>query len=210
MTPFIKICGVTQLEDAEFVVAAGATAIGFNLWAKSPRFVSLDAARAITEVIGDRIETVAVVVDADERFIEQVVQILRPRRIQFHGKVTERAWQMAPEGSYTAVGLGEDADVARALKSHGSWVLVDTKDLLRHGGTGVVPPLSLATQVARGKSTILAGGLTPDNVERIIREVRPMGVDTASGVEDAPGRKSRNKVHEFVHAARRAFQAVEK
>ena len=109
---------------------------------------------------------------------------------------------------FHAVGLGGSADVERAIRAEGAWVLIDARDDERLGGTGRAPSYELAAKVCAARPTILAGGLNAKTVGDAIDTCRPAGVDAASGLERSPGRKDPSKVAEFVTEARRAFARI--
>ncbi|MEZ4271653.1 MAG: phosphoribosylanthranilate isomerase [Myxococcota bacterium] len=211
--PLIKVCGVTRTPDVALAIAAGATAVGINLWPDSPRSVSFDVAETLVTSIADRCQTVAVVVDPDARLLNEVHQRLRPTWVQIHGenKDLQEALSFLHEVEqryYFAVGLREARHVEIALRAPGSYVLVDARDDVLRGGTGLAPPSGLAAQVAAQRRTILAGGLGPANVAEAIRCVRPAGVDAASGLESSPGIKDPSKVEAFVAGALETFAAL--
>lgn len=198
---FIKICGITREEDLEAVVASGATAVGLNLWPRSPRAIDETRARRLCELARGRVETVLVVVDHPDPY--GLRQRVGADWIQLHGDEGPEA--VAP-GAFKAIGLAESGDVLRARAFPGDRILVDAQNRELRGGTGRTPPQALAREVARTRRTILAGGLRPENVAEAIARVGPWGVDTASGVEVAPGIKDREKIESFVIAAQAAFQ----
>jgi phosphoribosylanthranilate isomerase len=202
---WIKVCGVTSVADAEAVVRAGADAIGLNLWPRSPRSVSWALARTIREAVRGEIEVVTVTVNDDLAALQQIAARVDPDWLQLHGDEPDAWAQAFQPRAYRAVGLAVAADVDRARVATGPWVLVDARDDVLRGGTGVAPPASLAAAVCAARPTILAGGLGPDNVAAAIAAFAPRGVDAASGVEAAPGRKDLLKVQTYVQAARAAF-----
>ncbi len=206
---WIKVCGVTSVEQAEMVAAAGVDAIGINLWSRSPRFVEDDLALAMTHAVESVCEVVWVIVNFSEERILSLLRTYKPDRLQLHGDESAEFVRQFQPYAYRAVGLATDTDATLALTMPGEFVLIDAKDGTRRGGTGSLAPLSLAARVCSARRAVLAGGLTPDNVERAIRQTRPFGVDVASGVEFAPGLKDPEKVRDFVATARAAWQAAE-
>ncbi|MEM6733086.1 MAG: phosphoribosylanthranilate isomerase [Myxococcota bacterium] len=197
---FVKVCGITRLSDLEAVIDAGADAVGINIWPGSPRSVGESDAAELVRAARGRIETVLVVVDHSQphRLREQI----GADWVQLHG---DEPSELVSGASFKAIGIAGEADVALALGMPGERLLVDARDPVRRGGTGERAPTALAREIAAARRTILAGGLRPDNVEEAIRAVRPWGVDTASGVESAPGEKDRRAVETFVRAAKHAF-----
>jgi phosphoribosylanthranilate isomerase len=200
----IKICGVTRLEDADLAVGLGADAIGLNFWAGSKRRCEVDVAREIVSHVGTRARVVAVVVDAS---LEELAA-LRARTgiawVQLHGDEDARFVRACLPAALRAVRAAGEAGLCEALAAPGLEVLLDASVPGEKGGTGVVADWALAARVARERPLWLAGGLVPGNVAEAIAQVRPMGVDVASGVERVPGVKDREKLEAFVRAVRGA------
>jgi phosphoribosylanthranilate isomerase len=205
MALWIKICGITSVDDAHLVVDAGADAIGVNLVPSSKRCVDADTARAIARAVGARVELVAVVADMHARELASVRARLGVSSVQLHGSELPEALEPLLPAAYKALRIATAADVALASGYGGSRLLVDAKVDGALGGTGHVFDWSLVARLARERPLVLAGGLTPDNVAAAVGAVRPFGVDTASGVEGSdPRRKDPARVARFVEAARRA------
>jgi phosphoribosylanthranilate isomerase len=201
---WIKICGVTTPEDAERVVELGVDAIGLNFVHGSKRRVSREQAKAIADAVRGRIELVAVVADPTEPEISELRGELDIAWLQLHGsEPAARVARLMPH-AYKAVAIEDAADARRAATFPGERLLVDTKVSGASGGTGKVFDWQLVTDLARSRSLILAGGLTPSNVAAAIRVLQPFGVDVASGVESAPGTKDNELLTAFVLAARTA------
>lgn len=201
---WIKICGVTTVEDAEHVVRSGANAIGLNFVHGSKRRVTPEQARPIIEAVQGRIELVAVVADPTEVELKTVRDELGISWLQLHGdEPAARVARLLPH-AFKAVAIEDAADARRADSFPGERLLVDTKVAGASGGTGKVFDWQLVTQLARSRQLILAGGLTPKNVAAAVRVLGPWGVDTASGVEAAPGIKDPELVTAFVLAVRGA------
>jgi phosphoribosylanthranilate isomerase len=207
---WIKVCGVTSAEDAELVVSAGADAIGLNFVPASKRHLSLDGARAIVAALtagassrARALEIVAVVADADDALLGAVRE-LGIRSLQLHGsEPAARVSELLPH-AFKACGIDGSADISGARLFPGERLLLDTKVAGASGGTGQVFDWELAAPLARERQLIVAGGLHAGNVGDCIRRVRPYGVDVASGVESAPGRKDPVKLELFIRAARAA------
>ena len=202
---YIKICGVTRVEDVCVIADAGAHAVGINLWPGSPRYVHAEAALPLVGAARGRLEVVLVTVDMPSEQLAEITKLLRPDWVQLHGNEPDEAMELIPVPAYKAVGLAVEADVVRALSVPGARVLVDSRDDVRKGGTGIAPPKALAARVCGTRRTILAGGLDPSNVGAAIGAFDPWGVDVASGVEATQGVKSAQAVRAFVDEARRAF-----
>lgn len=199
----VKVCGVTNVEDALGCVAAGVSSIGLNFVPSSPRVVSEETARAIAEAVGPRALLVGVVADLD------VPAMLRLRErallgcLQLHGDEPPEALVPLLPHAYKALRVADAADVARADAYPGEYILVDAKVGSALGGTGVRLDPALVVGLARRRKLTLAGGLRPDNVAEAISAVRPFAVDVASGVErpGEPRRKDLAAVAAFVRTA---------
>jgi len=208
MSGWIKICGITTVDDALAVVESGADAVGINLWPQSPRSLTLDDACAIADAVRTKIEIVAVVVNESEDTLRAVLRSMAPHRLQLHGDETAGMLKHLQPLAFKALGVARPEDVDIAERFPGDIVLVDAHDREQRGGTGKTAPWDLAAEIAGRRRTVLAGGLHPDNVAEAIARVRPWGVDTASGVEISPGKKDRAKITRFVENARAAFASL--
>jgi phosphoribosylanthranilate isomerase len=206
--PFIvKICGITSPADAEMAVAAGADAIGVNLWPDSKRYVDDGTARDVLAAVPDSVLKVGVFVNAPAAEVAARVASLGLDRAQLHGN--EQA------ADFTAL---DPAIVIRAVRVRDE-ATFQTEALWRpslwlydafspgYGGSGRQAPWALVAKLGR-RPFLLAGGLGPDNVAAAIAAVRPAGVDVASGVERTPGVKDAARVKDFVEAARAAARAI--
>lgn len=199
---FVKICGVTSVEDAAFVADAGADAIGVNLVPTSKRHVSDAVAQDIASAVGKRAIVVAVVADSSPDRLREVREATGIRFLQFHGRESPADLAAFLPDAFKAVAIGDQRDVDEAGVFPGDWLLVDAKVSDRFGGTGETFDWSLVRGLAAKRKLILAGGLTPENVRDAIRSVDPWGVDVASGVEHEPRVKDRVKVRAFIRAVR--------
>jgi phosphoribosylanthranilate isomerase len=202
----IKICGITNLEDAQLAAACGADAIGF-VFADSPRRVAPEKAGEIMAQMEPFVTGVGVFVDAAVDEVRGALQVSGCMVAQLHGNEGEDYIQaLSPYGVVKALRVGEKLDAGRAgrYKKAGA-ILLDTYVPGQAGGTGRRFDLAVAGQMVRGGwRVIVAGGLTPENVGEVVASVRPYGVDVSSGVEAAPGRKDHDKVARFVAAVRAA------
>ncbi len=203
---FIKICGVTTLEDARLTLALGADTVGINLIPSSKRAVPLEDAVKIFHALDQPESVVFVVAD----LLGSELRILRKRVgrawLQLHGSEAEPALQSVLPRAYKAVPIGSAADAASAALWPGERLLADAKVGSAFGGTGAVFDWDLVTALASKRSLILAGGLHADNVAQAIETVRPFGVDVASGVEvnGQPRTKDPARIERFIRAARQA------
>lgn len=201
---WIKICGVTSVDDAEQVVRSGASAIGLNFVFGSKRRVSIEQARPIVERVRGRIELVAVVSNPTDAEIKELREDLGIEWLQLHGEEPAARLSRLLPHAFKAVAIEDAADARKAASFPGERLLVDTKVSGASGGTGKVFDWQLVTDLAAQRQLILAGGLTPKNVAAAVRVLAPFGVDVASGVEFVPGVKDPELVTAFVLAVRGA------
>jgi phosphoribosylanthranilate isomerase len=200
----VKICGVTTPEDAKAAVEAGADAIGINLWPKSKRYADDAAARAVVDAIPPGVLKVGVFVNAPAADVAARVATLGLDRAQLHGDETPAEFAALPSRQLVrVVRVRDEASFAGADGWDAPLFLYDAL-VDGYGGAGVTAPWALIERLAR-RPFLLAGGLTPENVAAAIAATRPDGVDVASGVESAPGRKDPERVRRFIQAARDAF-----
>jgi phosphoribosylanthranilate isomerase len=216
---WVKVCGVTRIEDAEAAVAANVDAIGL-VFAESPRRVSISQAMQLAAAVGWRVPLVGVFVNADAEEVLAIHQQVPLFAAQFHG-----AWTAATLGSIAAAGIrpipalrfGADhpalaAAAQTAIQAGAREILLDAAVPGKMGGTGVTFDWGAArlwsAQFSDSVRWVAAGGLTPENVGAAITALRPWGVDVSSGVEEAPGVKSHAKIRALVQAARLAATAM--
>jgi len=202
---FIKVCGITRLTDALHAVEQGATAIGFVLWPRSPRAVTVERAAEIIAELPSSVMTVGVFVNEPIDGIRQVAERTRLTAVQLHGDEPPAYADALDWPVIRAVSVDDIGEVAEAWSADTA-LLIDNIDPVRRGGTGAAIDWSQAADIAQRRRVVLAGGLTPDNVASAIRAVRPYGVDVSSGVESAPGVKDFQKVAQFIANAREAFE----
>ena len=209
MALWVKLCGITSVADARLVVREGADALGLNLVPSSKRRVDEDTAREIIAAVGTNVEVIAVVADLPLAELLALRARLGVHALQLHGSEPPALLAALLPQAFRAVRIADQADVALARSFGGERLLADAKVRGELGGTGHTFDWSLVTGLARERALVLAGGLTPDNVAAAIRQVRPHGVDTASGVEAGdPRQKDAGKVARFVAEARRAAAEV--
>ena len=201
---FVKICGITSLEDATAAVEAGAGAIGFVFWPGSPRIVDPYRARAIAARMPPFVATVGVFVDQPADYVSAVAGLVRLSAVQLHGNETAAYAAALARPIVKAVTVGNERTSARDEHWPASTILlVDTDDPVRHGGTGRTANWPAAARIAARRKVLLAGGLTAGNVAAAIDQVRPFGIDVSSGVERAPGVKDPARIKELFDAIRR-------
>ncbi|HXC49959.1 MAG TPA: phosphoribosylanthranilate isomerase [Candidatus Limnocylindrales bacterium] len=208
MPTWVKICGVTRPEDARAAFDAGADAIGINFWTGSRRCCRLEAAREIVSVLRPGELAFGVFVRAPRDEVRRIVDEVSLGGVQFHGgeSTDDVAGWNVPTIRAVAVSdrLAAEAALAmrdRFLESRGAGYR-----LLVDHGSGGGSGLAIDDEMLDGldlADAILAGGLTPRNVADRVARFRPFGVDTAGGVESAPGIKDANAIAEFIREARR-------
>ena len=206
--PLVKICGVTRPDDGAMIAEAGADWIGLNFWPPSKRCVEVDTGRmviaAARRVRFDMV-IVGVFVNQPVDYVIDLAGRLELTSVQLHGDESpDDCARVAAAGTpvIKALAMGEQNDVARIADYAGHMILIDTPTA-GYGGSGHTFDWSLARAATnRDGFIILAGGLRPENVAQAVAEVKPFGVDVASGVESAPGIKDAARVAEFVARAK--------
>ena len=202
---FIKVCGITRLDDAVHATSHGATALGFVFWPRSPRYVDPGVAADIIARLPPHVTTVGVFVNESIDGIREAVQRTGIGTVQLHGDESPDYVEALGCPVLRAMSVDE-AERACAAWPTATTFLVDTVDPVQRGGTGVAVDWTRAAALARDWPVVLAGGLTPGNVREAIAAVRPVGVDVSSGVEASPGVKDFDKVTRFLEQARDAFE----
>lgn len=199
----IKICGITRIEDALAAIAAGADAIGFVFYAKSPRAVTPAQARAIIAALPPFVTTVGLFVDMPRAELTRLLAEVPLDLLQFHGDEgpEDCAGYGRPYIKALRVKPGDDVAAAISRYPAASGILLDTYVPGTPGGTGEAFDWSLVPRDA-AKPLILAGGLTPENVGDAVRQVRPYAVDVSGGVEASKGIKDAAKIQAFIQRAR--------
>lgn len=202
---FIKICGITNLDDALAAVDAGADALGFNFYKPSPRYIAPDVACEIINRLPTTILTVGVFVNEESpQAVEDLARHAGVTAIQLHGDESPD-YCRTMENRYVikALAAGADFDMQRALDYEVDAILLDTKHGTLRGGTGRVFDWSIAFEARRlGPKLYLAGGLGIDNIEDAIKSVDPFAVDACSALEETPGKKNHESMRAFVKAIR--------
>ncbi|MEN4949173.1 phosphoribosylanthranilate isomerase [Pseudomonas proteolytica] len=198
-----KICGITRMEDALAAVEAGADAIGFVFYAKSPRAVTVQQARAIIAGLPPFVTTVGLFVNASACELNETLDAVPLDLLQFHGDETpdECAGYHRPYIKALRVKAGDDIAASCAAYAGASGILLDAYVEGIPGGTGEAFDWSLIPQ-GLSKPIILAGGLCAENVAQAIAQVRPYAVDVSGGVEQGKGIKDSAKIRAFMQAVR--------
>jgi len=202
----IKICGIKTLKDALAAIEAGADYLGFNFYPKSVRFIEKSACAEITSVLKrehPQIKLVGVFVNSSVEEIKDILQTCQLDLAQLHGDETPEIFaHLAPHTFRAFRGIPESN--AGYERNEAPAMLIDAAVKGIYGGSGVTADWTAAAELAKKYSLLLAGGLTPENVADAVRQVRPWGVDVASGVESAPGEKDAGKMVQFVKEVKRA------
>lgn len=206
----VKICGITRLEDALAAAELGAELLGFNFYSGSKRFIQTGACERITAELDRRgiaILKVGVFVNAELKEIEAILSDCGLDQAQLSGDEPASLLLALGERAYKAVRpRNQDAALEAGriigMRTAPPVLLVDAHQAGAYGGTGQTADWVTAAVLARKYPLLLAGGLTPENVARAVRQVRPWGVDVASGVESAPGVKDRRKMAAFIQAVK--------
>jgi len=201
----VKICGITNIDDALHAAGCGADALGLVFYDKSPRCISPEMARQIIAELPPFVTTVGLFVNAAPAHIRQVVDFCSLDVIQLHGDEAPADCNLAPHRVIKALRVKD----ATSLTGHGAFavsaLLLDAWVGGAYGGTGERFNWELAAELAGHRPVILAGGLNPENVTEAVRTVRPYGVDVSSGVEALPGRKDPVKVAAFIRNAKSGY-----
>jgi phosphoribosylanthranilate isomerase len=198
----VKICGITNVEDARHAAACGADALGFVFYAQSPRCLSPETAREIIAELPPFITTVGLFVNETPERIRQIAGFCGLDILQLHGDEPPQQCLFPPYRVVKALRVKDAASLARRGEYAVAALLLDAWVAGVYGGTGQAFDWKLAAQVACEQPVILAGGLTAENVAEAVRAVRPYAVDVSSGVEAAPGKKDPQKVAEFIRRAK--------
>jgi len=205
---FVKLCGITNPADAEAIISARADALGFNFWPGSERYLKpANAAEWITD-LPDRVVRVAVLVNPSSAYAKEIAAIDGIDCLQLHGAESPEFCLRLTEAQITLWKAVPITDRNMPLPDfHTNRLLLDTVAGVKFGGTGRPFPWKWARDLIaanRDRQFIIAGGLNSENVAEAVNHARPFGVDVASGVETAPGRKDIYRVRDFIAAARSA------
>ncbi|USD22811.1 phosphoribosylanthranilate isomerase [Microbulbifer variabilis] len=199
----VKICGITRVEDALMAIDAGADALGLVFYKASPRYIDPQVAAVIAEAVPPFVTLTGLFVDAAQSEVDQTLGLVPLNLLQFHGEEAARYCEQFRRPYIKALRMKEGLDVVAAMQEHpkARGFLLDAYRPGVPGGTGETFDWDRVPQES-GRSIVLAGGLTGDNVAAAISAARPLGVDVSGGVEQAPGIKDRQKVSAFIRAAK--------
>ncbi len=198
----VKICGITNHDDAHCAVAAGADALGFVFYDKSPRCISAAAAAEIVATLPPFVTTVGLFVNAAAGEVERTIEIARLNIAQLHGDEQPADCAILNVPVIKAVRVKSAGSLSNVGAFRVAALLLDAWNDDRYGGTGETFDWQLAQKLTAGQPLILAGGLTPDNVAAAIATVNPYAVDVSSGVERSPGIKDHDKIYQFIEQVR--------
>ena len=198
----VKICGITTVEDAHMAIEAGADALGFVFYDKSPRNLLPERAAEIISSLPPFIHVVGLFVHAQLDFVNATADRCRLDIVQLHGDESQEFCARVNRRVIKAFRVKDITSLDRMEEYRVAGYLLDAYSPKAFGGTGVTFNWDTAVVAKKFGPIILAGGLTPDNVAEAIGHVSPYGVDVSSGVESAPGVKDPAKVREFIKRAK--------
>jgi phosphoribosylanthranilate isomerase len=203
---FIKVCGITTREDAIAAVQAGANALGFNFYLGSPRYITLEAARRIAAEIPDTVLKVGIFVNEERLKVQQAVEEVGLHVAQLHGDEDPMDVLDYEVQVWKAFRVTQDFDPIRLDFFKAKAYVLDGPAGAVFGGSGEAFDWHAARDIK--KPLVIAGGLDASNVGAVIRELHPAGVDACSRLEISPGRKDRQRVHDYVQAALAAAEEI--
>jgi phosphoribosylanthranilate isomerase len=204
--PKVKICGLTNLDDALAAAEAGADAVGFVLYRKSPRFVDPSTVRMIVRALPPFVMPVGVFVNESVESVRDTMDSCGLALAQLHGDESSAYCEEVGRPVLKALRVKDRISALAIAEFQGRagvrGFVLDAFSDQAYGGTGTLADWSLVAEIAKTCRILLAGGLTPDNVADAIKAVRPYGVDVSSGVESSPGKKDHGRMRAFLQATR--------
>jgi len=202
----IKICGITNSDDALAAVTAGADALGFVFHKASPRYVTAEVVRRIVATLPPFVLPVGVFVNEDMKVVRDLMDACGLALAQLHGDESAAYCEQLGRPVLKAIRLRDMGSFLSLAEYKGRagvrGFVIDAYSETAYGGTGQTTDWSLAAEAANTAAILLAGGLTSENVSEAIAKVRPYGVDVSSGVEASPGKKDHGKVKAFIQAVK--------
>ncbi len=205
---FIKICGITQKEQANKIGNLGATHIGVIFYPKSPRFIDLDKIKEIKKSLPENIKLVAVVVNPEKREVEELLKIVN--MVQFHGEETlEFVKNFPKEKVIKAFRIKNENDIKKIepFIKEDYLILIDAYKEGEYGGTGKQINPELARKISEmTDKLILSGGLSSENISKLLEQINPYGIDASSKLEIEPGIKDLEKVKNFINTAKEYYE----
>ncbi len=207
----VKFCGITSVEDRDSAIIAGADAIGFVFFKDSPRYIPLEKAEIIAKNMPPFVSMAGVFVNEDLGFIEECVERCNLDTVQIHGDEDVKYCLKFKSGDMKRIKLikgirVKDRESLSVIEDcPADAILLDAYKKGSYGGTGERFDMSLAIiSKEYGRNIIISGGLNPDNVYKIIKEVKPYGVDVSSGIESSPGKKNIELMERFIEEVRQS------
>ena len=198
----IKICGITNSEDARAAIQAGADALGFNFYEPSPRYLTPETCADIVSKMPPFVSPIGIFVNESVERVNAIASSCELSAVQLHGDESPEYCEKVDGKIIKAIRVRDDSWQQDMEEYPVAAVLLDTYTPDKYGGTGTTFDWNLiGTSASR---IILSGGLDPQNVSPAVQSIRPFGVDTSSGVERQPGLKDHEKIRQFVTAVRRA------
>lgn len=198
----VKICGITNSEDALVAADAGADALGFVFYPPSPRYITPDQAAGIIARLPPFIQSVGLFVDHSPDMINQTVELCGLDLVQLHGDESPGFCKLVKSRIIKAIRVRNETSLENMFSYEVSAFLLDAWSPLAHGGTGLTFDWELAVAASGKGRIILAGGLTPENVADAVKRVHPYAVDVSSGVEASAGKKDPDRIREFIKRAK--------
>lgn len=198
----VKICGLTNLDDARAALDSGADYLGFVLYDKSPRCISRTNLRRIQERLPDITQSIAVFVNESRAEILKIASECGLYAVQLHGQESPNRFTGMSLPLWRAVSFLKGRPVPQPDEWKAERFIIDSSVKGKYGGTGVVAEWTKAADFSRNWPSILAGGLDVNNIREAIRMVRPRGVDVASGIEQNQRKKDRRKMDLFIRLAK--------
>jgi phosphoribosylanthranilate isomerase len=202
MATRVKICGITSERDAASAIEAGADALGFVFYEKSPRFVTREIARDIIAKVPPFITTVGVFVNETADVIKGLREFVPLDRVQLHGDEPPEFSELLGPGVIKALRIKGEEDILVLKDYNATAFLLDAFVDGKPGGTGATFDWAIALEAKRYGRIILSGGLTPENVAEAVVRAAPYAVDVSSGVESSPGVKDPDKIRRFIEEAK--------
>ncbi|MDD2367447.1 MAG: phosphoribosylanthranilate isomerase [Desulfuromonadaceae bacterium] len=196
----VKICGITNLEDAFMAVKAGADALGFVFFEASPRNITVERAAEIIALLPPFVQTVGLFVNEDLARVNSVADRCNLDIVQLHGDETPLFCDGVNRRVIKAFRVKNESSLESMKSYHVAGYLLDAWSPAAHGGTGKTFNWDIAAKAAASDTIILAGGLTPENVADAVAAVKPYAVDVSSGVEITPGKKDATLVNGFIRS----------
>ncbi|MDA0322755.1 MAG: phosphoribosylanthranilate isomerase [Verrucomicrobia bacterium] len=208
MTTQIKICGLTNTEDALAALDSGADYLGFVMYTGSPRANTAQSLQQIRATLPSDARVVAVFVNETPEEVARIASACDLAAVQIHGDEASAGFQSMPVPVWRAVHRRQEAWQPAPADWPAERYVVDAAPAGQYGGSGIESDFEAAASLARQNPLMLAGGLRPDNVTEAVKLVRPLGVDVTSGVESEPGRKDHGRIRDFIRNVKTADMEI--